>query len=108
MSRHPDRTGRGAAAKADEPDARRARYAVFQPQCLEDLQHWVEVDARVARKLVEFVRACLRDPFTGLGKPEPLKALGPNVWSRRITQADRLVYVVYDDRVDFLQARYHY
>lgn len=87
---------------------RRARHAVIQPQCLEDLRYWVEVDPRVARKLIELVRACLRDPFAGLGKPEPLKALGSNVWSRRITQADRLVYVVYDDRVDFLQARYHY
>lgn len=80
----------------------------MQSQGLEDLQHWVEADARVARKIVELVRACLREPFTGLGKPEPLKQLGPNVWSRRITQEHRLVYVVKDDRIDFLQARYHY
>ena len=97
-----------SAPGGSPPDERRARHAIVQAQCLEDLQYWVETDARVARKLVEFIRACLRDPFTGLGKPEPLKALGPNVWSRRITQADRLVYVVYDDRIDFLQARYHY
>lgn len=50
----------------------------------------------------------LRDPFTGLGKPEPLKFLGPGVWSRRLTQEHRVVYLVTDDRVDFLQTRYHY
>jgi len=80
----------------------------MQPQCLEDVQYWVEMDGRTARKLLELMRACLRDPFTGPGKPEPLKGLGSDVWSRRITQTDRLVYVVYDDRIDFLQARYHY
>ena len=50
----------------------------------------------------------MRDPFAGIGKPEPLKHLGGNVWSRRITEADRLVHEVFDDRIEFLQARYHY
>lgn len=54
------------------------------------------------------MKEVMRTPFTGTGKPEPLKALGANVWSRRITQEHRLVYTVYDDRIDFLQARYHY
>lgn len=54
------------------------------------------------------VEAVLRDPFRGIGKPEPLKYLGPDVWSRRITQEHRLVYVVSVDRIDFIQARYHY
>jgi toxin YoeB len=50
----------------------------------------------------------MADPFTGLGKPEALRHLGPNMWSRRLTQEHRLVYLVGHDRVDFLQARYHY
>ena len=50
----------------------------------------------------------MRDPFAGIGKPEPLKHLGPNVWSRRLTAEDRVVYLVRDDRIDFLQGRYHY
>lgn len=50
----------------------------------------------------------IRDPFAGTGKPEPLKGLATNVWSRRITQEHRLVYMVSEDRIDFLQARYHY
>ena len=54
------------------------------------------------------VEAILRDPYTGLGKPEPLKYLGMGVWSRRIMQEHRLVSVVSTDRIDFIQARYHY
>jgi toxin YoeB len=50
----------------------------------------------------------MREPFSGIGKPEPLKYLGADVWSRRITQEHRLVYLVRTDRIDFLQARYHY
>jgi toxin YoeB len=54
------------------------------------------------------VEAVVRNPFAGIGKPEPLKYLGPGVWSRRLTQEHRLVYLVAGDRIDFLQARYHY
>jgi toxin YoeB len=50
----------------------------------------------------------MRTPFSGTGKPERLRYLGANVWSRRITQEHRLVYMVRHDRVDFLQGRYHY
>ena len=48
------------------------------------------------------------DPFSGIGKPEHLKQMGPNIWSRRITGEDRLAYLVSDDRVNLLQARFHY
>jgi toxin YoeB len=54
------------------------------------------------------VEAILRDPFTGIGKPEPLKYLAAGSWSRRLTQEHRIVYLVSNDRIDFLQARYHY
>jgi toxin YoeB len=54
------------------------------------------------------MRAVLRDPFSGIGKPEPLKYLGPGVWSRRITQEHRCLYLVKAVRVEFLQGRYHY
>jgi toxin YoeB len=50
----------------------------------------------------------LRDPFIGIGKPEPLKYVLAGCWSRRITQEHRLVYRVGGDRIDFLQAKYHY
>ncbi len=54
------------------------------------------------------VEHVLRDPFEGIGKPEPLRFYMHGCWSRRVTQEHRLVYLVRDDRVDFLMARYHY
>ncbi len=84
------------------------REAVFQPEFLDDLRYWVKTDRRVALRALAIVEAILRDPFTGIGKPEPLKYFAPDVWSRRLTQEHRIVYLVGDDRIDFLQARYHY
>jgi toxin YoeB len=84
------------------------RESVFQPEFLEDLKYWVETDRRVTVKVLELVDAILRDPVKGIGKPERLKYLGPGVWSRRITQEHRVVYLVSKDRIDFLQCRYHY
>jgi len=81
---------------------------VFQPEFREDLRYWVETDRKVALRVRSLVEAILREPFTGRGKPEPLKYLGSDVWSRRLTQEHRLVYLVGHDRIDFLQARYHY
>jgi toxin YoeB len=84
------------------------RDAVFQAEFREDLRYWVETDRRTALRVFVLIEAVLRDPFDGIGKPEPLKYLGAGVWSRRITQEHRLVYVVSDNRIDFVQARYHY
>jgi toxin YoeB len=84
------------------------RDAVFQPEFRDDLKYWVKTERKVALRVLELVEAILRDPFTGIGKPEPLKHLDPGVWSRRLTQEHRVVYLVRDDRIDFLQARYHY
>lgn len=90
--------------KARDP----TRRAVFHPEFLADLRHWVQHEPRTARRLVDLVTETLRDPFQGIGKPEHLKFLGSDVWSRRITQEHRCVYVVKDDRVEFVQGRYHY
>ena len=84
------------------------RPAVFQPEFIEDLEFWVETNRKVALKILRLVNQISREPFKGLGKPEPLKYLGPGVWSRRITQEHRLVYLVEEDRIHFLQCRYHY
>jgi len=82
--------------------------AVFQPEFREDRRFWVETDRRTALRLLTLIEAVLRDPFTGIGKPEPLKYLGAGVWSRRINEEHRLVYVVGEEQIDFVQARYHY
>ena len=87
---------------------RAERDAVFQPEFREDLRYWVATDRRVALRVLDLVEAAMRDPFSGIGKPEPLRHLAPNTWSRRVTQEHRVVYLVRADRIDFLQARYHY
>jgi len=84
------------------------RDAVFQPEFREDLRCWVATDRRVALRVLDLVEAIMRDPFSGIGKPEPLRYLAPNTWSRRVTQEHRVVYLVRADRIDFLQTRYHY
>ncbi len=84
------------------------RKAVFQPEFREDLRYWVKTQRKIALRALDLVEAVMRDPFTGIGKPEPLKYLGPGVWSRRLTQEHRLVYRVSESRIDFVQARYHY
>ncbi len=90
-------------AKRDaEPDA------VFSREFLEDLRFWVKTDRGVALRILDLVEATLRDPFQGIGKPEPLKYVLAGCWSRRITQEHRMVYRVGNARIDFLQARYHY
>jgi toxin YoeB len=93
--------------KRSEPD-HQARGAIFQDEFRADLRYWVETDRRIALRVFDLIEAIMRDPFSGIGKPEPLKYLGTGVWSRRITQEHRLVYLVTGDRIDFLQARYHY
>jgi toxin YoeB len=84
------------------------RESVFQPEFREDLLYWVRTDRKTALRVLDLVEAVMRDPFSGIGKPEPLKFVLAGCWSRRITQEHRLVYRVSGNRVDFLQARYHY
>ncbi len=90
------------------PREPRTREAVFHPEFREDLRYWVETDRKLALRVLTIIEAVLRDPFGGIGKPEPLRYLGADVWSRRLTQEHRVVYVVSEDRIEFLQARYHY
>lgn len=85
-----------------------AREAVFHPEFREDLKFWVQTERKTALRALELVEAILRDPFEGIGKPEPLRYLAAGAWSRRLTREHRIVYLVASDRIDFLQARYHY
>ena len=87
---------------------RSARVLVFQPEFLEDLRHWVRTDRKTALRVLDLVEAVRRDPTSGVGKPESLRHVASGMWSRRITQEHRLVYLVREGRIDFLQARYHY
>lgn len=100
-----------------QPDEQFAKHAsrdlVFDPQFLEDLTYWVETNRKTALRLLSLVDEIGRTPFEGSGKPERLKYQDANVWSRRLTEKDRIVYliIVYlitDNRIEFLQGRYHY
>ena len=62
------------------------REAVFEREFVEDLIYWVKTDRKTALRVLELVNAILRDPFEGIGKPEPLKFGFTGCWSRRITQ----------------------
>ena len=81
---------------------------IFHPEFREDLKYWIKIDRKIALKIMELIEAIVRNPFEGVGKPEPLRYLGSGVWSRRITQEHRIVYVVNDNQIDFVQCRYHY
>ena len=89
-------------------ESKKGREAVFQPEFREDVRYWVETDRRTALRIFKLIEAVMHDPFQGIGKPEPLKFLDAGVWSRRITQEHRLVYVVGSNRVDVVQCRYRY
>ena len=96
-----------AKIKLDKPPLRPKRLLILQPECLEDLHHWVKTDSRMAMRLLRLMDAILRNPCAGTGKPEPLTRHGPNVWARRLCDVVRLVYRVRDDAIDGLQARCH-
>jgi toxin YoeB len=80
----------------------------FDPAAFEDLAWWIEQDRAQAIKIIRLVREIQREPFLGLGKPEPLKHELSGCWSRRINQEHRLVYQVLTDEIRILACRFHY
>lgn len=74
----------------------------------EDYLHWQTADRKILKRINTLIDTCLRDPFTGIGKPEQLKYGAQGAWSRRITEEHRLVYLIIGDDLVVLQARYHY
>jgi toxin YoeB len=89
-------------------NVRKTWIAVFQPEFREDLRFGVETNPRTALRAFDIIEDVLREPFSGIGKPEPLKHLADGAWSRRLTEEHRIVYLVRRGQIDFLQARYHY
>ena len=88
--------------------SKKEREAVFQPEFREDLSYWVETDRRTALRIIKLVEAVMRDPFQGIGKPEPLKYDLAGLWSRRIDREHRLVYQVEGSDLLIYSCRYHY
>ena len=81
---------------------------IFTPTFREHLLWWAKKDSAKINKIIDLVEAICEQPFKGIGKPEPLKYFDSNIWSRRINLEHRLVYRVKDNRIYFLQCRYHY
>lgn len=84
------------------------RALEFDSAAFEDLAWWIEQDRAQALRVIRLVRDVQRDPFSGLGKPEPLKHELSGCWSRRINQEHRLVYQVSAEKIRILACRFHY
>lgn len=81
---------------------------VFTEHGWEDYTSWLATDRQILKRVNRLIKDILRDPYSGIGKPEPLKHALAGAWSRRITDEHRLVYLPANDQVTILQARYHY
>ena len=87
---------------------KRLRSLEFDPDAFEDLAWWIANDRTQVQRIVRMIREVLREPFAGIGKPEPLKNAFAGCWSRRIDREHRLVYQVSDAKIRILACRYHY
>jgi toxin YoeB len=85
-----------------------SRQLAFDADGWEDCTYWQIQDRKTLKRINALIRDVMRDPFEGPGKPEPLKHILSGAWSRRIDEANRLVYLVTDAHVVILQARDHY
>ena len=81
---------------------------VFSPQAWDDYLYWQEIDRKLSARINGLIKECLRTPFQGTGKPEPLRGELKGFWSRRIDQEHRLVYKASDEGLLIVQCRFHY
>lgn len=81
---------------------------IFSEKAWEDYSYWQKTDKKTLRRINTLIRGVSRDPFNGIGKPEPLKHALAGYWSRRIDEANRMVYRVENDSLLIAQLRYHY
>ncbi|MBE9212166.1 Txe/YoeB family addiction module toxin [Plectonema cf. radiosum LEGE 06105] len=84
------------------------RRIVFEPGAFEDFNEWSKLDKKLYKKIVELIKDIDRSPFTGLGKPEPLKHELAGFWSRRINEEHRLIYIINDTEIIIAACKYHY
>ena len=84
------------------------RAITFDPGAWDDFNHWLSTDRKIALRIARLIKEIQREPFTGAGKPEPLKGSLSGYWSRRVTDEHRLVYRVDDKEVKIIQTRFHY
>lgn len=99
---------RRAAVTHGSPDVPDERQAILHRDFRSDLAHWIASNPRLALRIMRLIEEVMRDPFSGIGKPEPLKYGLGGRWSRRITDEDRMEYSVGHNAVQFRRARSHY
>jgi len=81
---------------------------VFTPHAWDDYVYWQQTDRAMQKRVNRLIDDALRDPFEGIGKPEQLRHALAGLWSRRIDEEHRLVYLVDGEDLVIVQARYHY
>lgn len=81
---------------------------VFSEKAWEDYLYWQKTDKKILKRTNQLIKAIIREPFDGIGKPEPLRHGFSGYWSRRINDEHRIVYKVSDDALLIAQCRYHY
>lgn len=81
---------------------------IFEQSAFEGFNSWAKTDKKVHKRIISLIKDVQREPFSGLGKPEPLKYELSGYWSRRITQSDRLVYKVTSEDLIIISCKYHY
>lgn len=81
---------------------------IFAEKAWEDYLYWQKTDKKILNRINTLIKDIKRDPFDGIGKPEPLKHALSGYWSRRINDEHRIVYKIYQDSLLLAQLRYHY
>ena len=81
---------------------------MFLDDAWQDYLYWQKIDKKILKRINQLIKDIQRSPFTGLGKPEPLKFDMSGLWSRRINQEHRLIYRVEEKYIIVVQCRYHY
>jgi toxin YoeB len=84
-----------------------SRELVFSRQAWEDYQHWLGTDLKQVRRIKQLIKEIRREPFLGIGKPEPLKHVFQGWWSRRIDAEHRIIYKASGEQLWIAQLRYH-
>ncbi len=84
------------------------RKIAFEKSAFEEFTAWATIDKRIYHRIVALIIDILREPFSGLGKPEPLRHQMQGYWSRRIDGEHRLVYKVDQETVTIIACKYHY
>jgi toxin YoeB len=81
---------------------------IFVDESWEDYLYWQKTDRKILERINNLVKDISRNPYSGLGKPEPLKYKYQGFWSRRITEEHRLIYRVVDEEIQIAKCRFHY